>query len=153
MPGHICHPHSSWLSGFLGIRLFFSSPGAPIPGKSWPESQAAQALLGFNGGNSSDSAACSHPALAQFPPQPSPAHVLVHGLGDELSLTVDAGVGSLAGDLLLLLGNAAWRRGAAAGVQRAWTGTHMGQGGNLPTQILPETLLLCAQSSWRCCSV
>lgn len=39
------------------------------------------------------------------------------GLGDELPLTVDAGVGALAGDLLLLLGDAAWRRGRPTGVQ------------------------------------
>lgn len=39
------------------------------------------------------------------------------GLGDELPLTVDAGVGALASDLLLLLGDAARRRGCPTGVQ------------------------------------
>lgn len=39
------------------------------------------------------------------------SYILVQGLRDELSLTVDAGVGALAGDLLLLLGDAAWWRG------------------------------------------
>lgn len=49
----------------------------------------------------------------------SPAYVLIHGFGDELALAVDAGVGSLASDLLLLFGNAARGRGAPASVQRA----------------------------------
>lgn len=41
-------------------------------------------------------------------------------LGDELPLTVDAGVGALAGNLLLLLGDAAGGRGRPARVQGTW---------------------------------
>lgn len=47
------------------------------------------------------------------------SYVLVQGLRDELSLAVDAGVGALAGDLLLLLGDAARGRGRPARVQGA----------------------------------
>lgn len=63
-----------------------------------------------------------------FPQSPSPAHILVHGLRDELALAVDAGVGSLAGDLLLLLGNAARRWRAPASVQRACDTDRHGSG-------------------------
>ena len=42
---------------------------------------------------------------------------MVRGLWDELPFTVDAGVGALAGDLLLLLGDAARRRGRPARVE------------------------------------
>lgn len=42
------------------------------------------------------------------------------GLGDELPFTVDAGVGTLAGNLLLLLGDAARRRGRPTCVQGTW---------------------------------
>lgn len=49
-------------------------------------------------------------------------HAVVQGFGDELALAVDAGEGALPGDLLLLLGDAAGRGGAAARVQRAWGG-------------------------------
>lgn len=48
------------------------------------------------------------------------AHVLVEGFGDELPLAVNAGVGALASDLLLLLGDAARRRRRAPRVQRTW---------------------------------
>ena len=48
-------------------------------------------------------------------------HTLV-ALWDELSLTVDAGVGALAGDPLLPLRDIAWRGGATACVLRAWDG-------------------------------
>lgn len=48
------------------------------------------------------------------------AHVLVEGFGDELALAVNAGVGALAGDLLLLLGDAAGGRRRAPCVQGAW---------------------------------
>lgn len=46
------------------------------------------------------------------------AHVLVEGFGDELPLAVNAGVGALASDLLLLLGHAAGGRRRAPRVQR-----------------------------------
>lgn len=65
---------------------------------------------------------------------PSPTHVLVHGLRDELSLAVDAGVGSLAGDLLLLLGNAARRGRAAPGVQRACNRDRQVKEGTFPSK-------------------
>ena len=55
-------------------------------------------------------------------------HKLVQCFGDELSLAVDAGVGALPGDLLLLLRDAAGRRGATARVQRAWGGQARGGG-------------------------
>lgn len=42
------------------------------------------------------------------------------GLGDELPFTVDAGVGALAGNLLLLLWDAARRRGCPTRVQGTW---------------------------------
>lgn len=48
------------------------------------------------------------------------AHVLVEGFGDELPLAVNAGVGALASDLLLLLGDAAGGRRRAPRVQRTW---------------------------------
>jgi len=48
------------------------------------------------------------------------SYVLVVGLGDELPFTVDAGVGALAGDLLLLLGDAAGRWGCPTRVQGPW---------------------------------
>lgn len=48
------------------------------------------------------------------------AHVLVEGFGDELSLAVNAGVGALASNLLLLLGDAAGGRRRAPCVQRTW---------------------------------
>lgn len=51
------------------------------------------------------------------------------GLGDELSFTVDAGVGALAGDLLLLLGDAARRRGRPTCVQGTWDGGGFSKGG------------------------
>lgn len=41
-------------------------------------------------------------------------------LGDELPFTVDAGVGALAGNLLLLLWDAAGRRGRPTRVQGTW---------------------------------
>lgn len=49
-----------------------------------------------------------------------------YGLGDELSLAVDAGVGALAGDLLLLLGDATRGRGRPTCVEGTWDG---GEGG------------------------
>lgn len=48
------------------------------------------------------------------------AHILVEGFGDELPLAVDAGVGALASDLLLLLGDAARGRRGATRVQGTW---------------------------------
>lgn len=58
--------------------------------------------------------------LSQFNPHPpGPTYVLIHGLGDELALAVDAGVGSLASNLLLLFGNAPRRRRTPTSVQRA----------------------------------
>lgn len=42
------------------------------------------------------------------------------GLGDELPFTMDAGVGALACNLLLLLGDAARRRGRPTCVQGTW---------------------------------
>lgn len=45
---------------------------------------------------------------------------MVEGLWDELPFTVDAGVGALAGNLLLLLGDAARRRGRPTCVQGTW---------------------------------
>lgn len=58
------------------------------------------------------------------------AHILVEGFGDELALAVNAGVGALASDLLLLLGDAAGGRRRAARVQGTWelgqTQTHQG---------------------------
>lgn len=42
------------------------------------------------------------------------------GLWNELPFAVNAGVGALAGDLLLLLGDAAWRRGRPTCVQGTW---------------------------------
>lgn len=95
-----------------------SSTGAPIPGKSWPERQAGTARMQWWEQLSQGSLLAPSRAVP-FQPRPSPTHVLVHGLRDELALAVDAGVGSLAGDLLLLLGNAARRRRAPAGVQGA----------------------------------
>lgn len=60
------------------------------------------------------------------------AHILVEGFGDELALAVNAGVGALASDLLLLLGDAAGGRRRAARVQGTWefgqTQTHQGWG-------------------------
>lgn len=52
--------------------------------------------------------------------RPVGTHVLVQGLGDELSLAVDAGVGALPRDLLLLLRDAPRGGRGAAGVQGAW---------------------------------
>lgn len=48
------------------------------------------------------------------------AHILVEGFGDELALAVNAGVGALASDLLLLLGDAAGGRRRAARMQGTW---------------------------------
>ncbi len=42
------------------------------------------------------------------------------GLRDELPFTVDAGVGALAGNLLLFLGDTAGRRGRPTRVQGTW---------------------------------
>lgn len=47
-------------------------------------------------------------------------HALIAGLGDEFSLAVDAGVGTLAGDPLLPLGHVAGGRRAAARFLRTW---------------------------------
>lgn len=69
------------------------------------------------------------------------AHILVEGFGDELPLAVDAGVGALASDLLLLLGDAArgWR--GATRVQGTWEKSknrrqkkkkHVREGRNVP---------------------
>lgn len=134
---HTCAPDLCCSRATPGARAHLPSPlqlALRVPGNQARLSQACQApghpflekaglspkhghCWGFNGGNGSRSAASSHPALSQC--HPHPTHVLVHGLGDELALAVDAGVGSLAGNLLLLLRNAPRRRRAAAGVQRA----------------------------------
>lgn len=58
----------------------------------------------------------------------APTHTLVAGLGDELSLAVDAGVGALAGDPLLPLGHVPGRGRAAARALRAWGGGGEGRG-------------------------
>lgn len=50
-------------------------------------------------------------------------HTRIAGLGDELSLAVDAGVRTLAGDPLLPVGHVAGRRRAAARVLGTWDGT------------------------------
>lgn len=50
------------------------------------------------------------------------SYILVERLWDELPFAVDAGVGALAGNLLLLLGDAARRRGRPTCVQGAWDG-------------------------------
>lgn len=48
------------------------------------------------------------------------AYILVEGFGDKLPLAVNAGVGALASDLLLLLGDAARGRRRATRVQGTW---------------------------------
>lgn len=48
------------------------------------------------------------------------SYILVEGLWDELPFTVDAGVRALTGDLLLLLWDAARRRGCPTCVQGTW---------------------------------
>lgn len=48
------------------------------------------------------------------------SYILVQGLRDELPFTVDAGVGALPGNLLLLLRDAAWRRRRPTCVQGTW---------------------------------
>lgn len=48
------------------------------------------------------------------------AHILVEGFRDKLPLAVNAGVGALASDLLLLLGDAARGRRGATRVQGTW---------------------------------
>lgn len=55
---------------------------------------------------------------------PSHTHALLAGLGDELALAVDAGVGALAGDALLPLGHVARRRRAPARALGACKGQH-----------------------------
>lgn len=55
-------------------------------------------------------------------------HTLIAGLGDELSLTVNAGVGALAGDPLLPLGHVPGWGGAAARALRTWERTQEGGG-------------------------
>lgn len=54
------------------------------------------------------------------------SYILVLGLGDELAFAVDAGVGALACDLLLLLRDAAWGRGRPTRVQGTWDGDRNG---------------------------
>lgn len=48
------------------------------------------------------------------------SYTLVWVFWDELPFTVDAGVRALAGDLLLLLRDAAWRRGRPTCVEGTW---------------------------------
>lgn len=48
------------------------------------------------------------------------AYILVESFGNELPLAVDAGVGALASDLLLLLGDAARGRRRATRVEGTW---------------------------------
>lgn len=48
------------------------------------------------------------------------SYILVEGLWDELPFTVDAGVRALTGNLLLLLWDAARRRGCPTCVQGTW---------------------------------
>lgn len=48
------------------------------------------------------------------------SYTLVWVFWDELPFTVDAGVGALAGNLLLLLRDAAWRRGRPTCVEGTW---------------------------------
>lgn len=50
------------------------------------------------------------------------SYILVLGLRDELPFTVDAGVGALAGDLLLLLRDTTWGRGRPTCVEGTWEG-------------------------------
>lgn len=50
---------------------------------------------------------------------PWPTYILIHGLRDELAFAVDAGIGSLASDLLLLFRNTPWGWRTPASVQRA----------------------------------
>lgn len=57
------------------------------------------------------------------------SYILVECLRDELPFAVDAGVGALAGDLLLLLGDAARRRGCPTCVQGAWDSLRACRGG------------------------